>query len=293
MPGSDQVTRPVARRIAAARPPAETTMSYRESLHALKSRQKSGKGAPAYSRFVNRRFGRYLAAAAYQAGLTPNAVTALSALCSFAGIALLALLPSSFALAIAVTVALVLGYALDSADGQLARLRGGGSRSGEWLDHMVDAVKISSLHLAVLIFLYRSNELPHQAWLLVPMGFTVVAAVSFFAMILNDQLRRANGLASGQDATAEPRRAASTVRSLLVIPTDYGVLCLIFLLLGLPIAFFIAYAVLFAGSTGYLLLACVKWFRDMRALDTTGAAARSGADATGGTQTGSAGRTTP
>ena len=80
MPGTDQVTRPVARRITPERPAdAEpVTMSYREALHTLKSRQKSGKGAPAYSRFVNRRLGRYLAAAAYQAGLTPNAVTALS-----------------------------------------------------------------------------------------------------------------------------------------------------------------------------------------------------------------------
>ena len=268
MPGTDQVTRPVGRRITAARPPIVTTMKYRESLHALKSRQKSGKGAPAYSRFVNRRLGRYLAAAAYQVGLTPNAVTALSALCSFAAIALLAVLPPSIPLAITVTAGLVLGYALDSADGQLARLSGGGSVSGEWLDHMIDCAKLSSLHLAVLISLYRTVELPNPAWLLVPIGFTVVAAVAFFAMILNDQLRRVKGLPSGQDATAQPGLAASTLRSLLVIPTDYGVLCLTFVLLGWPIAFFTAYTVLFAGSTGYLFLACVKWFREMRALDT-------------------------
>lgn len=274
MPGTEQVIRPVARRIATPRSATTTSMGYRESLHALKSRQKSGKGAPAYSRFVNRRLGRYLAAAAYQAGLTPNAVTVLSGLCSFAAIALLAWLPPSVPLAIAVTVGLVLGYALDSADGQLARLRGGGSRTGEWLDHMVDATKIPSLHLAVLICLFRSDALPNQAWLLIPVGFTVVAAVSFFAMILNDQLRRASGLRSEQDATTDPDRSASIVRSLLVIPTDYGVLCLIFLLLFLPVTFFAAYAVLFAGSAGYLLLAGVKWFRDMRDLDRTAAAGR-------------------
>ncbi len=276
MPGTDQVTRPVARRIAANRPPVDTTMSFRESLHILKSRQKPGKGAPAYSRFVNRRIGRYLAAAAYQAGLTPNAVTALSALCSFAAIALLAILPASVPLAVVVTAGLVFGYALDSADGQLARLRGGGSRSGEWLDHMVDAAKISSLHLAVLVFLYRSAGLPSEAWLLVPIGFTVVAAVSFFAMILNDQLRRVSGMASGQDATADPGRGASMIRSLLVIPTDYGVLCLIFALLWWPAAFLLAYSVLFVGSAGYLSMACVKWYRDMRTLDAAATRARSG-----------------
>ena len=274
MPGTDQVVRPVARRITAPRSTADSSMSYRESLHVLKSRQKPGKGAPAYSRFVNRRLGRYLAAAAYQAGLTPNAVTALSGLCSFAAIVLLATMPPSVSLAIAVTTGLVLGYALDSADGQLARLRGGGSRTGEWLDHMVDSVKVSSLHLAVLIFLFRSGAMPSQAWLLVPIGFTVVAAVSFFAMILNDQLRRASGLRSDQDAAADPNQSASTLRSLLVIPTDYGVLCLIFVLLGWPIAFLGAYTVLFVGSAGYLLLASVKWFRDMRALDRRQTAAK-------------------
>lgn len=268
MPATDQVIRPVTRRVAASRP-STAIPTFRESLHALKSAQKSGKGAPAYSRFVNRRLGRYLAAVAFQAGLTPNAVTALSALCSFAAIALLALLPPSIPLGVAVTGGLVLGYALDSADGQLARLRGGGSISGEWLDHMIDCAKLSSLHLAVLINLYRSDQQPGQAWLLVPIGFTVVAAVAFFAMILNDQLRRVKGLPSGQDATANPGLAASTVRSLLVIPTDYGVLCLIFVLFGWPIAFLAAYTVLFVGSTGYLLLACGKWFREMRALDAT------------------------
>jgi len=263
MPGSDQVTHPVARRIAPDHIRADAALSYRESLHALKSAQKTAKGAPAYSRFVNRRLGRYLAAAAYQAGLTPNVVTALSGLSSFAAIVVLALWPPTIGTGIIVAIGLVLGYALDSADGQLARLRGGGSRSGEWLDHMIDAAKISSLHLAVLIAAYRFFELP-TAWLLVPIGFTVVAAVSFFGMILNDQLRRSSGLPSGQLATAS---APSLLRSLLVIPTDYGVLCLIFLLLGWPTAFFTAYTVLFAGSAGFLLLALVKWFRDMRALD--------------------------
>ena len=63
--------------------------SYRSALDRLADAQKSSKGAPAYSRFVNRRAGRYLAAAAYRLGLTPNAVTAISALFSFAGIAVL------------------------------------------------------------------------------------------------------------------------------------------------------------------------------------------------------------
>ena len=122
---------------------------YGSALSALATAQKSSSGAPAYSRFVNRRLGRWAAAAAWVVGATPNQVTALSAVCTFAGIALVAAVPSGALVAVAVVLLLVVGYALDSADGQLARLRGGGSPAGEWLDHVIDATKIAVLHLAV------------------------------------------------------------------------------------------------------------------------------------------------
>ena len=63
------------------------------------------------------------------------------------------------------------------------------------------------------------------------------------------------------------RPAPSTCASLLVIPTDYGVMCLVFVLLGASTLFFGAYTVLFVANAGFLLLALVKWFRDMAALD--------------------------
>lgn len=239
------------------------TAAYSEALERLRSAQKNTKGAPAYSRFVNRRAGRHLAALAYVLGLTPNAVTAISAAFSFAGIAVLALVSPSVPAGIAVTAALLIGYALDSADGQLARLRGGGSTSGEWLDHMVDATKISSLHLAVLVSYYRFFDLPSDAWLLVPVGFTVVGAVSFFGMTLNDLLRR--NKASEKVITRSD--TSSPLRALLVLPTDYGLLCLVFLLLGWPSLFFKAYSVLFFCCALFLVLAAVKWFGEMRAID--------------------------
>ncbi len=238
--------------------------SLRQVVADLSSAQKSGKGAPAYSRFVNRKLGRYLAAFGYKVGLTPNGVTTISAMFSLAAILLLALARPSWTVGVLVALGLVLGYAFDSADGQLARLLGGGSLAGEWLDHMVDATKISALHLAVLISCYRYFGFAHHAWLLVPMAFVVVANVSFFGMILNDQLRRVTGARRGAEVS---RGAPSTLRSLLVLPTDYGLLCLIFLLLGSRQVFFVAYLLLLAGSAGYLALACVKWFREMGALD--------------------------
>jgi len=128
--------------------------TFAQTLARLGGAQKGALGAPAYSRFVNRRMGRFLAAVAFHAGLTPNAVTAISAAFSAAGIALLALVSPSWPMGAAVTVCLVVGYALDSADGQLARLRGGGSPAGEWLDHMVDATKVVSMPLALGLGFY-------------------------------------------------------------------------------------------------------------------------------------------
>ncbi|MGZ4737131.1 MAG: CDP-alcohol phosphatidyltransferase family protein [Acidimicrobiia bacterium] len=221
--------------------------------------QKSSKGGAAYSVYVNRRFGRWAAAAAFTLGLTPNAVTAISAAFSAAGIAVIALV-SGWPAAVAAPL-LAVGYLLDSADGQLARLRGGGSPAGEWLDHMVDSVKITTLHLAVLVHLYRFTDLG-TGWLLIPMGYTIVAATLFFAQLLNEQLRR-NVVQRG---TVAPIEKASPVSAVLKLPHDYGVLCWVFVLLGAPDLFLAAYGFLFAFNAGYLALALVKWYREMRAL---------------------------
>ncbi|PSL36902.1 CDP-alcohol phosphatidyltransferase-like enzyme [Labedella gwakjiensis] len=236
---------------------------YRATVARLASAQKgAAKGAPAYSIYVNRKLGRFIAAAAYRAGLTPNAVTAVSAAFTFSGIILLATVPPVWWSGVLIWLLLAVGYAFDSADGQVARLRGGGSAAGEWLDHVVDALKISSLHIAVLISAYRFFDLPSDAWLLVPIGYSIVANVTFFAMILNDQLKHVRG----RKGTAEAG-GGSRLRSFLVIPTDYGLLCFVFVLLGAPLVFFVVYGLLFLANAGFLLLAAVKWFRDMVALD--------------------------
>jgi len=213
-------------------------------------------GSPAYSIYVNRPVGRRLAAAAYLAGLTPNAVTAISAAFTFAAIAVIALVPPTPLVGVGIGLLLMTGYALDAADGQLARLRGGGSRAGEWLDHVVDAAKLSSLHLAVLVAWFRFVDLPSPALLLVPLGFAIVAAVLFFAMILNDFLRHRDG------GTRAPPEGGG-IRSILVLPTDYGVLCIAFLAFGAPVVFVPLYALLFAANAAYALLALPKWFREM------------------------------
>ena len=152
---------------------------------------------------------------------------------------------------------LAIGYALDAADGQLARLRGGGSLSGEWFDHSVDAVKITTLHLAVLIHLYRFTDLD-TAWLLVPIGFTVVAVALFFAQLLNEQLRRSRGI-----ERALSNDPGSLVSIYAKLPHDYGTLCWVFVLIGAPTLFVSVYTFLFAFNAVYLALGLVKWYREM------------------------------
>lgn len=240
-----------------------TRDTYPETLARLRAAQKpAARSAPAYSRYVNRRLGRHLAAASHSLGLTPNGVTAISAVFTFTAVALLALVPPSIPLGIAVAFLLLIGYAFDSADGQLARLQGSSGPAGEWLDHMVDALKVSAMPLALVVGFYRFDVVD-RAWLLVPLASAAVSAVLFFGMILTEQLRRQRGTASlASDAPGKP----SWVRSVLVLPMDYGVLCLSFLVLGIVPLFVTLYTLIVAATTLFLLAASVKWFREMAAL---------------------------
>jgi phosphatidylglycerophosphate synthase len=239
--------------------------TYKETVRRLNGAQKpAAPGAPPYSVYINRRVGRYLAAWAYVRAITPNGVTMISAAFTFTGLALIALMPPQWWLGVVVWLALAVGYAFDSADGQVARLTGGGSAEGEWLDHIVDCVKLATLHSVVLIAAYRFFDLPSDAWLLVPIGYGVVGSVGFFAMILNDQLKAQHPSAQVPRAASRSRR--SVLKSVLLVPTDYGFLCMVFLLLGAPLVFFAAYTLLAVANAGHLALALVKWFGDMRRL---------------------------
>ncbi|MER5878362.1 CDP-alcohol phosphatidyltransferase family protein [Streptomyces sp. NPDC060235] len=232
------------------------------ALIRLKSAQKSAKGVSLYSRFVNRPVGRYLAAGAYRLGLTPNHVTLISATFSFAAVATAALAAPTWAAGLLVWLGLAVGFAFDSADGQLARLRGGGSAAGEWLDHVVDCAKITALHTAVLIAFYRDPGhfgTGADAWLLVPLGFQLAAVVTFFGGLLTEKLKPK---AAPGDRAPEP----STVRAVALLPVDHGVFCLVFLLLGGGSAFRWAYSLLAVAAVLFLAAFLTKWFRELSAV---------------------------
>ncbi len=237
-----------------------------QALADVRAARKDPHGTPAYSRFVNRPVGRVLAAACFVAGLTPNQVSLVSASFSFAAIGLLATQTASWPLAVAVAVLLALGYAFDSADGQVARLTGRSSVLGEWLDHMIDCAKILALHLATAAFFLREANGDATA-LVLPMLYLFVSAVLFFGMILTDQLRRSVG-----DPPGQAKSSLSVVRSVVILPSDYGMLCLIYLLLGIPDLFIWAYLAMFAGTALLLAAALIRWVRLLGRIDASRAA---------------------
>ncbi|MDF6040673.1 CDP-alcohol phosphatidyltransferase family protein [Streptomyces sp. JH14] len=236
-------------------------------LRELRGAQKTAKGVSLYSRYVNRPAGRVLAAGAYRCGLTPNQVTLISAAFTFAALAAVALVRPSWGLAGAVYAALAVGFAFDSADGQLARLTGRGGPDGEWLDHVVDCAKMVLVHTAVLISFHRFFELPGDGWLLLPLGFLFVAVVTFCAGLLREQLGKAAARPAPAGSATAP---VSRVRAVALLPADYGVFCLVFLLFGDETAFRAGYAVLAAVHTLFLVAFLGKWFTELKALRTAG-----------------------
>ncbi|AWZ07138.1 MULTISPECIES: CDP-alcohol phosphatidyltransferase family protein [unclassified Streptomyces] len=231
------------------------------ALRELRGAQKPAKGVSLYSRYVNRPVGRLLAAGSYALGLTPNQVTLISAALSFAGAAAVALAAPSWGLGAAVWAALAVGFAFDSADGQLARLRGGGSAAGEWLDHVVDAAKLTSLHSCVLIAFYRFPEeygTGRDGWLLVPLAFQFASVVTFFGGLLTEKLKP-------KAAPGGPAAEPSALRAVALLPVDYGVFCMVFLVLGGAGLFRWAYAGMGVIAALFLLAFLAKWYRELSA----------------------------
>ena len=167
-------------------------------------------------------------------------------------------------------VLLAAGYVMDSVDGQLARLRGGGSVRGEWLDHTIDAFKESTIHLAVAISWFRYPPADDSAWLLVPLGFSVVQAVTYFGIILLPFLRAANTSDSAPPAV----RHEHPLRKWLILPTDYGFMCWTFVLIAAPTLFLGVYTALFVLSAAMLALALRKWSNELDTIDQAKQASR-------------------
>jgi phosphatidylglycerophosphate synthase len=239
--------------------------SFADALQALRQAQKPAIGTAAYSRHINRPLGRLVAAAVSTVGMSPNLASVISGLMSGSAIALIAIARPSVWVGLLIGVLLVAGYVMDSVDGQLARLQGGGSKAGEWLDHTIDCVKTLTLHLAVAISWYRFPVYDAEWWLLIPLGFAVVAAVSYFGLILMPTLRPSGGSSTLRRSNLEP-----VWRRYALLPMDYGTLCVAFVLFNGQPPFVWIYVALAAANALALLAALRKWWRELRLLDGVG-----------------------
>ena len=236
-----------------------TQATYRTNLAELRGVQKSGAGEPAYLRWVNRPLGARAAALAFRIGLTPNAVTAISGTLSLAGLVAVALGGTRPEVAVAATILLLAGFALDSADGQLARLAGMGSRSGEWLDHVVDSIRLPLAHLAIAVCLYFADA---PLWAVgASLGFSIVASVWFFAATLATQLLDRSQ--PRPQRVREPATAPAWV-SFAKLPFDTAALFFLILLLPLMPVFLVGYSALLVLTLAAALIALRRKYNSLR-----------------------------
>jgi hypothetical protein len=88
-----------------------------------------------------------------------------------------------------------------------------------------------------------------------------VATVQFFSILLMDQLRRAH---RNTTAPIMPDGSpASVLYSMMVIPSDYGLLCVVLGTMCVESFFRGAYTVLFACNLALLVLALPKRYREV------------------------------
>lgn len=243
---------------------ANARSRYSDAVASLAASQKSGAGVPAYLRWVNRGLGRRAAGIAYIWGVSPNAVTAISAVVSLAALILVAFAPPTVIVAAGAAVLLLIGYALDSADGQLARLTGRGSVAGEWLDHVVDAARLPAFHLAIAVSLYNRTDVEGK-W---PVGaallFMLLSSVWFFGQILAGNLGPA-----AQDA---PGGTAPVWVSFVKIPYDVGFLYLCVFALPAATVFISLYVALFLLTAAVAALSLWRKYAALLAMSRLPAA---------------------
>lgn len=263
----------------------QTRVSFKDSFNQLKQAQKTRKGVPLYLLYINRPAGRAVAAALRNTRLTPNHVTAAGAVLTYGSLLWLAFGATAGLSSALVGLLLAAGYVLDSADGQLSRLQGSSSAFGEWLDHALDNGRITVMHVAVFCFLARNTDYDHILLAAACGLFLLASSCIFFGGVLVDQLRKnkrtglaaeagtsgagtrpVTGLPTGAAAAERANNRRMLVRSAVTLPVDYGVTCLVFLLLPWPQVFLAAYLVLAAAHVLMCAAFLPKWRSELLAL---------------------------
>jgi len=208
-----------------------------------------------YVVYVNRPLGKWLAQRLLF--LTPNQVSLIGLCVFFAGAAVSIFLANTY-YALLVTPIYMLHYALDSADGNVARIQGSGSKVGEWLDHSIDGIRYVILHVAILWALLLNN--PDSYELLALVGFTVNIIAMCGNYIFNALKATVIGRNTGEILNElNPRRAL--VLRLLATPADLGVY--FFLMIALVridvfVWLYLAYGIYFSLIFTYTIVSTLR-----------------------------------
>lgn len=237
----------------------------------LRRAQKKKTGVPLYTLFINRPIGRVIAAVSPE-WMTPNGLTAIGAVLTYGSLVYLMFFAAGGGVSLLVGILLVLGFFFDSGDGQLARLRNAGSLSGEWLDHVLDGGRIVLMHFATGWFLVRVGALPAALAVLVAAAFAVSATLIFVGGLLFDKLNTAHRVPPGTIPAGGLTRR-SVIRSTVMLPVDYGLLCVAYVLVALPGVFGVVYAVFALATLLFAGAFMAKWYRALRLIDRRAAAA--------------------
>lgn len=238
-------------------PPTGFGPRFRWACASLGAAQKPAQGVPAYTRWVNRRGARIVAATAFGLGWTPNMVTAASAALSVTGMILLVVLTPAWWVGLPIAALLAAGYLFDSADGQLARVSKTSSKTGEWVDHVVDAFRSPAIHLAVAIAMYLHRG--ETVWLAaMALVYALVTSGQFLSQILAEAFVKSAG---------RPQTRGGNLRSFVLLPTDPGTLCWSFILWGIAPAFAVVYALLALVAVAHSAMSLRRRYRDLMALD--------------------------
>jgi phosphatidylglycerophosphate synthase len=226
-----------------------------EIWHQLGAHQKSAQGSLYYSRFINRPLGRVLSTLAIRIGLTPNQATVASALVTALGLLLLFLTdhPDAFT-AVLAGFLLVLGFALDSVDGQLARFYNLKCELGDWFDHLVDSFKVPAAGLVVASVALSHIDRPGTLATLFYYSVVPLSSSLFFSMMLVPRYERYRQayLSTGTTHAADRTTGSSAIALRLGASiVDYGFLC---------VAVFFAFSSLFPLLIGIWVLAYMAFW---------------------------------
>ena len=211
-----------------------------------------------WTRYVNSPIGALLAFLFYPTRASPNMVSVTGVVVHVVAAAILAATvpPIAVPAAIAVVALWQLAFALDCADGQLARSRGQGSAFGAWLDQFMDVVTHSLVYGALCLFAARALDLDAAV-------SVALTALVFSLHLLQWAAQSQKASVIGRDAAVEPGGGGARIISGALSLVDYGLFLFVAgLLLLWPVAlvYFLVASALVHGAAAVGQLA-LNWRR--------------------------------